>query len=697
MQNPFPSFFAMALANGHNSDLQAVGLGDDGRVYLAASQCAQTGVWRIPSFNELDFATRTYTNIVMSTGADGNLHLIGLSESQVYRIAWQDKTNGSWHPPVGIEALWPDAAFLDVWTGLGADNNFQVIGARDDGAVFVIAWQDRGGNWHMPHYLPPAWGNKIFRVRMGIGGDGNLQVIGIEKNTLEAYLVTVQHHDGSWHKPNSENSGPFRPGTQVEHLAFGKGSDGTFQVLGLCTAGCAVNGDVLLLVYQQGPYWKTDGQKGSLRPGKKFKTLTANTAYGGDLYAFGIGADDDQVYMVASHSSNGWKAPDGAEAGILGGRSDGGYLTITAQHRDPSNRLLLAGVRDGDQSTLGLPAVAAKLNPSIGGQWEPGQSLSQRDYVGSWSARLANVETAFRAVPDTGALVKYSAPTGFHFWLDHHFQGMSRYRDFDIFTHDGDTQGWIALASRRKQSLYVDLINVPNTGGRNHPGGCQVIGDYMVMGLEHYDGKSSKGAVLFYWLGCMTGTNAPRLLPPGIFPTGGAGAAAITDIDIGGDRRYLVAVYDDGAVQLFLSNGFMLDNAQCAFTSLLQVPQRLDPWGADNIALVTSQNNVPYLIALTGNDLGTENIAVLYSVDVVNKRLVLVGKPRQMHTTGVLASTGFRYGAGVRVIDSNTLQLFCCERNVVFAEPYLYVNNFGQGATAFEDSPEHPRTDAVGA
>jgi len=686
----------MALANGHNSDLQAVGLGDDGRVYLAGSQCSRTGVWRIPSFNELEFATRAYSNIVMSTGSDGNLHLIGLSESQVFRIAWQDKSNGAWHPPVGIEELWPGELFLDVRMGLGADKNLQVIGARDDGAVFGIAWQDKAGTWHTSHYPLPAWERKFFAVRMGIGGDGNLQVIGLEHNTLEAYLVSVQHQDGSWHKPNSQNSGAFRPGTSVDHIVLDRGIDGTLQVLGLCSPGSSQSGEVILLVYQQGPYWKTNGPKGNLRPGKRFKALTAGTGGGGHLHAFGIGLDDGQIYLVATHSSSGWTPPTGPDAGILGGQSAGGYQTIMAAHRDPKH-LLIAGVEDG--VNLGLPAVAAKLNPSITGEWEPGQSLSQRDYVGSWNVRLANVELAFHAVPDTGALVKYSAPSGFHFWPDHHFQGMSRYRDFDIFTHDGNTQGWLALASRRKQSLFADLINVPNAGGRNHPGGCQVIGDYLALGLEHYDGKSSNGIVLFYWLGCMTGKDAPLLLLPRISCAGGAGAVAITDIGSDADRRYLVAVYDDGAVQLYLSNGFMLDNTQCAFESLLSVPQRLDPWGADNIALVTDKNNVPYLIALTGNDPGTENMAILYSIDLANKRLVLVGKPRQMHTTGSLASTGFRYGAGVKAIDENTLQLFCCERNVVLAEPYLYINNFGRGSTALQDSPpeEHQRTDAVGA
>ncbi len=692
MRDPFPGFTALAVANGHNLDLQVVGLGYDGKVYLAASQCSQTGIWRIRDINELSFAQRSYSDIIMSVGTDGNLHLVGLSDAQAYRIAWQDKKDGSWHQPQDDGALWPDTLFLTIRMGLGADGKLQVLGIRDDGVVYLIAWQDRdgAGTWHKSHELLPQWKKKFFKLEMGIGADGNLQVFGVEDDTLNAYIICYQNQRGSWGRADHPNGdGALWRSLRVEKIAFGRGVDGTLQVLGLCSSDSILAGDVMLLAYQQRSGWRTDGQKESLRPGTKFKALTTGTRRDGHLNAIGLSEDDGQVYLVAAHSGDGWAAPTGPDAGILGGRSAGGYTAITTAHRHTSN-LLIAAVGDGVDA--GLPAIAAKATvPSNEGSWRAGQSLSQRDHVGSWNIRIDDVRKAFSAVKSDGTFEQYYAPIPYRDVEAvpyKHIQGMGRYRGYDIFTHSDATSnskgGWFLVGDRISRKL-VNMFYVPDR--YNHPSGCQVIGNYLAVGLEKVDGPQGNGfdgLVRFYWLGCLTDQQEPALLSA-VHPQAnrkGAGAVAITDIGTGSARHYVMAVYDDGAVTLSKSNGYLLDDPECRFTDLFN--QRLGAHGADNICLVTqaAAADTPekvYLISLTssgGPPLSYDDWADLYEVDFNAGQVRLVDS-RHMTTHGGLApglfGVHFRFGAGIELLDNKRFSFCCSERNVLI---HLDANTF---------------------
>src|SRR5579863_6176091 len=76
---PFPpSYKAVALGKGVNSNLEAVALGTDGRVYRVAWQCDPTGIWKIMYDNDLSSAKGQYSQIVLATGSDKALQLLGL-------------------------------------------------------------------------------------------------------------------------------------------------------------------------------------------------------------------------------------------------------------------------------------------------------------------------------------------------------------------------------------------------------------------------------------------------------------------------------------------------------------------------------------------------------------------------------------------------------------------------------------------
>src|SRR5665213_1261015 len=187
---PYPTdFIEITSANGNSSNLQVVTLGKDGQVYLAAWQCAVTGVWKIQSTNILSFVQPHYFQLVLAPGADGQLQLLGLHDNSdpakyqgIYLLAWQDK-GGGWHPP----------------------------GNHWDGAV------------------RPKWQFTAFDV--SIGADGALQVIGLGLNQ-EAYIAAYQTSNGHWHQPG-DNVDRLRPDWKITSLVLGTNDAQQFYVFGL--------------------------------------------------------------------------------------------------------------------------------------------------------------------------------------------------------------------------------------------------------------------------------------------------------------------------------------------------------------------------------------------------------------------------------------------------------------------------------
>jgi hypothetical protein len=517
-----PVFTAITLANGHDSNLQVVGLGDDGRAYLVAWQCAPTGVWRIQNTNTLSIAKGSYSQLVLTVGADNNLQLMGLASDaaggrvpqELYLLAWQDHQNGAWNLPLQKEygyALRPGWKFKFFQAALGADGNLEVVGLGLNDLLYRAAHQEKKtGGWGQPPADEPPLSKKFpcehQSLVMARNGRDTLLVFGISGNA--ALIFAYQFKNDSW---TSNANHELRPGVLFGQPALGLGSDKTLQLLGQKLGAEPGEDEIWLVGYDKDGTWHEPypGNTGNLRPGGKLQGVVVGKARDGQLRAFGVD-NYGQVYMVAQHSKDGWLPPSGNDAGIIGGESPGGYWPIVAAHRS-GNSLLLAGLRSGTDK--GIPAIVARRDQFR--NWLPGQSLSLRDRHGSWNPRVTDVKSAFLKVKKDGVIDKYFR-NEVSFISDRHFQGMARYRHYDILTHDGTFQGYIVRADRSARKLVKKTIDVPNDNERNHPDGCQVIGDYMVMGLENYSyfaGKGKDGVVRFYWLGCMTDETPPELLP----------------------------------------------------------------------------------------------------------------------------------------------------------------------------------------
>ncbi len=300
-----------------------------------------------------------------------------------------------------------------------------------------------------------------------------------------------------------------------------------------------------------------------------------------------------------------------------------------------------------------------------------------------WSIRMLDVKHAFLAVPDRGQIDEYTAGINIG---KAHIQGMSSYRDYYLLPKnetDSD-RGSILVLNTRSHKL-VQKFDTPEAG-YPHPDGGQVIGEYLAQAVEN----DSQGFVCFYFLGNLSDDRQPTLMPCRINRTQGAGAVGITDIGTGDQRRYLVAVYDDGGVTFYLSNFRLLDDPACAFSPVFT--SKLPAFnsgekskGADNICLVTDIKGQAYLIGFTATagvlDRPDQDWVGLYKVHLDQPRLEPCVE-RHMYTTSgihvpILEGVSFRYGAGLRILSPTQMAFFCSARNFIGD---LKINTFRSAA-----------------
>jgi hypothetical protein len=165
--NPKHSYAALAAGKSRKGHLEVLGLGTDRKAYLAAWQ-DDGGGWHVsekyggPLGNE----SRPYVAVAANIGADLNFQAVCLgADGKVYLAAYQDK-NGDWHAP------WPksNGPLGDPLTtyralvvasgneaGKGRPGNLIVAGLgageNDDGLAYAATWQDRDHGWHSSEAL----------------------------------------------------------------------------------------------------------------------------------------------------------------------------------------------------------------------------------------------------------------------------------------------------------------------------------------------------------------------------------------------------------------------------------------------------------------------------------------------------------------------------------------------------------------
>ncbi len=473
--------------------------------------------------NDLSSAKGQYSQIVMATGSDKALQLLGLCSNssdgqhpnEIYLIAYLDG-HGRWQG--SSRRVSPGWLFTSFQAALGTTGHLEVVGLRLDKQqrAFLAAYQENSDWKRKDENFSQLSTRSYASFAMEMGSDGILQVVGIGKDDRFAYLVTQQTGGGAWvRSPTTPNNdGNLRPGVTFQQIAIGRGNDGSLQVLGV-RPGPAEAQDglqVWLAGFEKDKKWHPPYARniGNLRTYWQFQSIaTGSSPYG--LLCIGLGKDG-QAYEVATHNSNGWSPPDGQHSGPMGVVYQSGYSTLQIGYWK-NNFPVVASL------TSDLPYIVAYMrSSSVEYLWGLGHSLYPGDRVGSWNYRvISDVQRVYKSVRDVPWRENYDNVHRLNFGLVGHFQGMANYRHYTLVPHSrpGLSTGKIAILTKLP-SLQV-LRAFESEDGYNHPAGAQVIGDYFVIGVEKYDivhDKGYQGVVQFYWLGCMTNESGadPQLL-----------------------------------------------------------------------------------------------------------------------------------------------------------------------------------------
>ncbi len=684
MRTVFPSFDSVALGVGPNGNLQVLGgrlpkpkTRDEDTLYLAAWQAWCTGRWMIPSYNHLPFsrfAPGGYLKVALGNG-HGDLQAVGLgADHQIYPAAWMDP-NGNWHEgdnkPLGDLS---QVKITDLVVANGNDDLLQVVALADTQQIYLAAWLDNKTGLWLRHSRPIGRSDwKWTAMAMARGGDNALQVVTLGLNG-NVYLAAYQDIHGGWHNGFEK---PLRPENWTfSQVALGKGNDGHLQVVGL-----AKDREIYLAAYQQGNDWH-EPEMAHLSPGDfQYQTVALGMGRYQSLEVIGLGQEDRKVYRAAWQKNSDWH--DGSTT-PLDSRTYRQVAVGSSLHGD----LQVVGLADDGQLY-----VAAWQDAS--GTWRPGQPLSQKDDAGRWNkTRLVDVPRAFAAINDhTDPEVTYEAftPPKYPFTvIESHFQGMARYDGYYLLTHntegpDPSSYGRIDVFNigKKRQVLRFDTAEKDY----RHPGGCQIVGDYLGVELE-LENKEMDAVIRFYWLGSMCDVTLPTLMPSRFMvprDVGGVSALAITDVGRGANRRYLMALRTGKGITFFTPNDCGLDDPELHFTELFTFPESGFPvidglkHGPDNMYLLTQDSgkaddpgNV-YLITLGGNEkkpiVEVTDWADVYQVDITSpKPSMSYLTSKHMFTSSGTGALGihFRYGAGCWVASPSHLDIYCASRNPYF-------------------------------
>lgn len=300
----------------------------------------------------------------------------------------------------------------------------------------------------------------------------------------------------------------------------------------------------------------------------------------------------------------------------------------------------------------------------------------------AYNAKLPNVETAFDNVPTDGVNHKFSGDPHVADMAESHVQGIAAYGDFFLLTHNnkGYSRGMILIIDRDSKKL---VQNFPTSDDNyNHPGGCQVIGDFVAVSLEN--SSHDKSFIRFYDLSEMTDATQPALLDLEIVrPNNGAGGVGITNVTdvVNGEQieRYVLLTYDNGTIDIYRSNALPLGNADCQF-EIVQSDFLIKETGYAEICLVTDTDNNIFMVGFRTDNLGGSNddYADLYTVSLdppgISDAIVQSHKKTQYGGVKGMDGVHFRWGAGLQIRADGQIELFATQRN--FVGNLWYANTF---------------------
>jgi hypothetical protein len=279
------------------------------------------------------------------------------------------------------------------------------------------------------------------------------------------------------------------------------------------------------------------------------------------------------------------------------------------------------------------------------------------------NVKLDDVARAFAAIPATGTNTFFDGKVKSNVDLNTHIQGFAPYRGFHFLAQSdfGEPAGRLFVVDRSVgQRKLVASLTLPALSPTKpfyfHPGGCQIVGDCLVLPIETGNGHS---AICFF---DVSNPLAVREINPALRVRRDfhdAGAVGVTNFSASGKEYWLLCAYDNGAVDFYVSDTETFPGSFHIAFSLT-----LDETEFQSLFLLTDVSDRVFALglhrSLAGRDLGT-----LFSVDLVNKKAAVLSE-RHFKTRGIDDPIGggphFRWGVGLEIVSTSQLALYCSGR-----------------------------------
>lgn len=293
-----------------------------------------------------------------------------------------------------------------------------------------------------------------------------------------------------------------------------------------------------------------------------------------------------------------------------------------------------------------------------------------------YNPTIRDLVASFVGISKDGENHRYSGEPKISDMTQSHIQGAGPWKNYLVLAHNDNTDehGYIMVVNRDSQKLKYKF----RTPNYNHPGGCQVIGDFMIVAIEN--GDYSKSRLRFYDLSAMSDSTHPTLLEtPNIYNGHGAGSAGITNYQDSVLQYYVIASVDDDKLTTYRSNGGVpLGDPTLTFTKGADRQDLADSYSS--VGLVTDERQDLWLLGFRSKGTPNESMPTSYAdyVDLyqIDRATLLAGprlKTRHMYTHGDPRGVGgvhFRWAGALQVRSNTELEFYAMQRNFVGGETH---------------------------
>lgn len=256
-----------------------------------------------------------------------------------------------------------------------------------------------------------------------------------------------------------------------------------------------------------------------------------------------------------------------------------------------------------------------------------------------------------------------------------HLQGVQYYTngntEYVIVSGSSDSSSYYAMIDISDSVQKVVRYNVLMQTPYDHAGGFQVIGDFLVVGVEdNLDKNTSK--ILFYNISNPGVSDVEPVITidrDGEFKTKTAGAVGITFFDT--QHLLAVATWDANTIDFYWSNAKPLSDPACKF-ELIQTwtptkgekDEWIDKWwrSYQGINLFTGADGKMYMLAFFRSKDG--NFVDLFELSFSQETLKFTLKKTASKQFYVADGNHFRNGGGVRLVGPDELNIYTIPRNI---------------------------------